>query len=193
MKSRTLEEELGAVSQTTMKKQTTKNVSQQVVRQGVGKPLTRSKTQKNWVHEPDVCPHVQEYLRHRAGRGHFSWTCLLRCGSRWERHQLEETTVGSSSSSHMVVEKPLKGSYPEYLPPPRYRSDMNKLVKVTAKEDDKIPKSKESILATEIKNKATAMLQDQFNRDTENANAGPDSTITEKNNGKEIADRRIEL
>ena len=28
------------------------------------------------------------------------------------------------------------------------------------------------------------MLQDQFNRDTENANAGPDGTITEKNNGK---------
>ncbi|CAJ1353908.1 unnamed protein product [Effrenium voratum] len=97
---------------------------------------------------------------------------LRQCGSRWERHQLEETTVGSNSSSHMVVEKPLKGSYPEYLPPPRYRPDMNKLVKVTTKEDDKIPKSKESILATEIKNKTTAMLQDQFNRDTENANAG---------------------
>lgn len=110
VKSRTLEEELGAVSQTTMKKQTTKNVSQQVVRQRIGKPLTRSKAQKNWGHEPDVCPHVQEYLRHRAGRGHFWWTCL-QCGSRWERHQLEETTVGSSSSSH---EKPLKGSYPYF-------------------------------------------------------------------------------
>ncbi|CAJ1455174.1 unnamed protein product, partial [Effrenium voratum] len=183
VKSRKVEEELGAVSQTTMKKQTTKNVSQQVVRQGIGKPLTRSKAQKNWVHEPDVCPHVQEYLRHRAGRGYFWWTCL-QCGSRWERNQLEETTAGSSSSSHLVVEKPLKGSYPEYLPPPRYRTDMNKLVKVTTKESDNVPKSQGSILATEIKNQATAMLEDQFNRDTENANAGPDGTITDKNNGK---------
>ncbi|CAJ1458908.1 unnamed protein product [Effrenium voratum] len=160
VKSRKVEEELGAVSQTTMKKQTTKNVSQQVVRQD-----------------------RQEYLRHRAGRGYFWWTCL-QCGSRWERNQLEETTAGSSSSSHLVVEKPLKGSYPEYLPPPRYRTDMNKLVKVTTKESDNVPKSQGSILATEIKNQATAMLEDQFNRDTENANAGPDGTITEKNNGK---------
>ena len=51
------------------------------VRMGIGKPLSRSVAQKSWQRDPDSCPHPEDQLRHRAGRGHFWYTCLG-CGSR---------------------------------------------------------------------------------------------------------------
>ena len=86
------------------------------IRQAIGKPLNRSQAQKKWNREVSSCAHEEEYLRHRAGKGHFWYTCL-QCGGRWER--LETT----SSSSTQVVQT-TESNYPTYLPPPRSRPDL---------------------------------------------------------------------
>ena len=86
------------------------------IRQAIGKPLNRSQSQKKWNREVSSCAHEEEYLRHRAGKGHFWYTCL-QCGGRWER--LETT----SSSSTQVVQT-TESNYPTYLPPPRSRPDL---------------------------------------------------------------------
>ena len=65
---------------------------EQKVRQNIGIPLTRSKAQQNWNREVDQCPHEAEYLRHRAGRRHFWFTCL-QCGGRWERTELPSSST----------------------------------------------------------------------------------------------------
>eukprot|EP00913_Durusdinium_trenchii_P021790 g20473.t1 len=96
------------------------------VRMGIGKPLSRSVAQKSWQRDPDSCPHPEDQLRHRAGRGHFWYTCLG-CGSRWERLQLPEDPAASSSSSTQIVKTPPRKStqgYPKKLPAPRYRPDL---------------------------------------------------------------------
>ena len=86
------------------------------IRQGIGKPLNRSQAHKKLNREIEECSHEEEYMRHRAGKGHYWYTCL-QCGGRWER--LETT----SSSSTQVVQT-TQSNYPTYLPPPRSRPDL---------------------------------------------------------------------
>lgn len=94
------------------------------LRMGIGKPLSRSVAQKECTYKIEDCSHDSDYLRHRAGRGHFWFTCLV-CGARWERL---ETSLPSSSSTSLVVEAPKgrqsKQAYPKQIPPPRYRQDL---------------------------------------------------------------------
>ena len=109
------------------------------VRVGIGKPLSRSVAEKEWNYAVEDCERDPDYLTHRAGRGHFWFTCL-QCGARWERLE----TSQSSSSTSLVVE-PVKGkhskqAYPKEVPPPRYRQDLqgqNREIKV--KDSDQLP------------------------------------------------------
>ena len=90
------------------------------VRMGIGKQLSRSKAQKNWNHSMEDCTHEAKYLRHRAGRGRYWWTCL-QCGCRWERIE----TASSSLSNH-PVEAWQDGEIdlPKTVPAPRSRQDV---------------------------------------------------------------------
>ena len=112
------------------------------VRMGIGKPLSRSVAQKSWQRDPDSCPHPEDQLWHRAGRGHFWYTCLG-CGSRWERLQLPEDPAASSSSSTQIVKTPPRKStqgYPKKLPAPRYRPDLgNYRINVKTQEEKGSP------------------------------------------------------
>lgn len=103
-----------------------------VVRQAIGKPLSRSKAQTAWNREVSECIHEEEYLRHRAGKGHFWYTCL-QCGGRWERLQSQ------ASSSTQVIETTVPAeNFPKFLPAPRSRPDL-KTQKVTI---NQLPKAK---------------------------------------------------
>ena len=99
-------------------------------------PLTRSKAQQNWNREVDQCPHEAEYLRHRAGRGHFWFTCL-QCGGRWERTEIPSSSTTSASTSTVIQVKG-SGSFPKYLPPPRSRPELpTHMVEVSGMERQK--------------------------------------------------------
>ena len=87
------------------------------IRQAIGAPLTRSTAQKSWNKTVDECIHEEEYLRHRASKGHYWFTCL-QCGGRWERLE------AAASSSTQIVETATRASYPTFLPPPRSRPDL---------------------------------------------------------------------
>ena len=80
------------------------------IRQAIGAPLTRSTAQKSWNKTVDECIHEEEYLRHRASKGHYWFTCL-QCGGRWERLE------AAASSSTQIVETATRASYPTFLPP----------------------------------------------------------------------------
>ena len=93
-------------------------------------------SQQNWNREVDQCPHEAEYLRHRAGRGHFWFTCL-QCGGRWERTELPSSSTTSASTSTVIQVKG-SGSFPKYLPPPRSRPELpTHLVEVSGKDQQK--------------------------------------------------------
>ena len=101
------------------------------IRRAIGQPLSRSQAQKKWNREVEACPHEEEYIRHRAGKGHFWFTCL-QCGGRWERLQ-----APSSSSTQVVTTTAAPESFPTYLPPPRSRPDL-KTQKVTVQQVPKV-------------------------------------------------------
>jgi hypothetical protein len=105
------------------------------IRRAIGQPLPRSQAQKQWNREVETCIHEEEYIRHRAGKGHFWFTCL-QCGGRWERLQ-----APSSSSTQVVTTTAAPESFPSYLPPPRSRPDL-KTQKVTVQQmsQGKVPR-----------------------------------------------------
>ncbi|CAE7834242.1 Adck5 [Symbiodinium necroappetens] len=57
---------------------------QQPVRQGLGRPFSRSQTQGKFPKEPEDCSHHHEQLRMRGNQAMHWWVCLD-CGGRWER------------------------------------------------------------------------------------------------------------
>ncbi len=129
------EEEEAPVGHNT-KRQNLKPKLEQKVRQNIGHPLTQSKAQQNWNREVDQCPHEAEYLRHRAGRGHFWFTCL-QCGGRWERTEIPSSSTTSASTSTVIQVKG-SGSFPKYLPPPRSRPELpTHMVEVSGMERQK--------------------------------------------------------
>ncbi|CAK9024323.1 Uncharacterized protein SCF082_LOCUS16580 [Durusdinium trenchii] len=116
--------------------------AQWTLRMQIGKPLSRSVAQKTWAKDPDDCKHPEDQLRHRAGRGHFWYTCLG-CGSRWERLSQPAEATSSSSSTQIVQPIEKKNNpqgYPKKLPAPRYRADLGDFhINVQLKEKETVP------------------------------------------------------
>ena len=114
-----------------------------VVRQAIGKPLSRSKAQTAWNREVAECIHEEEYLRHRAGKGHFWYTCL-QCGGRWERHHSQASKLNSGdrdngpggelSKVFACTEKPPRPQDAEGDGPPDTQSCDRKAKRVTWKD-----------------------------------------------------------
>ena len=116
--------------------------TQWTLKMQIGKPLSRSVAQKTWAKDPDDCKHPEDQLRHRAGRGHFWYSCLG-CGSRWERLSQPAEATSSSSSTQIVQPIEKKNNpqgYPKKLPAPRYRADLGDFhINVQLKEKETVP------------------------------------------------------
>lgn len=113
------------------------------VRRGIGNPLPRSRAHVQWHCEPKDCAHEEDRLRQRGAKDSFWWTCLD-CGARWERvewspdKKVNEGKAMSSTdaaqddssmtASSVVILTNSSVAYPEKLPPPKSRPELNSLV-----------------------------------------------------------------
>lgn len=114
------------------------------VRRGIGNPLPRSRAHVQWNFEPKDCVHDEDRLRQRGAKDSFWWTCLD-CGARWERVEWapdKKVNEGKAMSSTDGAQEEMEEmatstqviltnstiAYPEKLPPPKSRPELNSLV-----------------------------------------------------------------
>ena len=71
------------------------------IRQAIGKPLELIPSPEEVKSGGEQLCSRRNYLRHRAGKGHFWHTCL-QCGGRWERLEANIFKFNANGSDHGV-------------------------------------------------------------------------------------------